>query len=282
MNIPQHRIHSLRTCANTCCRAVLLLCSLFIFSCGGGTAGTSGTGAFQFSGEISSSEGTGLGGVQVTVLESGQSTETAADGTFDLSTDIDGSTATLLLSQGTQDAITTVSDLPSHGAKVTVNVSIDTTQFTVSSQSVQVNPRPHRKPSPVPSSAPTLKPSPTPETKPTPSSGATTLLHGKATWLTLGGRGAQSLGDILLVFNPLGISTTTDSDGNFSVEIPASAATLTLLVTLKDKTFNAKGPLTIPAYPMDITLKVLVVNARKNPELPLGAAMILEAKTPRS
>lgn len=83
----------------------LLLLLLIVISsgCGGGTSGTGVTSVYDA--VLQDGEGNALSGVTVTVLETGDSAVTDANGHFSIEVDPDSSTNTIIISTPTGDSV---------------------------------------------------------------------------------------------------------------------------------------------------------------------------------
>lgn len=82
---------------------LLLLLMVVLSGCGGGTSGTGVTSVYDA--VLQDGEGNALSGVTVTVLETGDSAVTDANGYFSIEVDPDSSTNTIVISTPSGDSI---------------------------------------------------------------------------------------------------------------------------------------------------------------------------------
>lgn len=122
---------------------LLLCCCIALISlggCGGGSAGTDGGVAVRLTGTVSNDTGTPLSGIQVTVLETGDDATTDDNGTYSLPVELDSSTVTLLVNDGSNEARAVVRDLSvKDGDVLDIDLALSQSEFTVSVVSVVIN-----------------------------------------------------------------------------------------------------------------------------------------------
>jgi hypothetical protein len=117
----------------------LLLCCA---GCGGGTEGSGGTGNPRIVGTVVDPTGQPIGGAQVTIEESGETTVTMADGTFVLEAEFLGGDVNLSITSGEASAMTTFADLPTDTVEVTVVLEFDSDAEQVDQKDVDVKREP--------------------------------------------------------------------------------------------------------------------------------------------
>ena len=113
-----------------------LLCLTLLFSivvsvgildgCGGGSSGT-GTGSQYYSGVVVSSQGQPISDATVTLAETGGSTTTNADGSFNLASDPGLPSATFVIDTATTSSSVTVNDLQTSAKAITIAVDQQST-----------------------------------------------------------------------------------------------------------------------------------------------------------
>lgn len=117
---------------------IFCLALLSIAGCAGG--GTSGTGIKMLEGQVLSESGKPLAGVEVSIPETGQTTQTASDGTYSILTstsseeiqvdvEVDGVTSSLV-----------VEDVPEGGAIVNLDMAISEETGEISDSTVEITP----------------------------------------------------------------------------------------------------------------------------------------------
>ncbi|MBN8550574.1 MAG: hypothetical protein J0M12_14760 [Deltaproteobacteria bacterium] len=109
------------------CRHILTIAALTLTlsACGGGSTGT-GTGEIRsIEGQIVSSEGVPVSDVEVTLVQTGESSPTNTDGRFAIDTSFTGSAPQLLLESGSLSTTITLDASTVQGSALSVNVEID-------------------------------------------------------------------------------------------------------------------------------------------------------------
>lgn len=106
--------------------------------CGGGSIGTGTEPRTSFSGAVSNEKGTPLANVQIELRETGEKTTSAADGSFLLESVLAGGDATFQVSIATVNDEVQVSDLPSNGAAVQLDLTVNLRNQEVSLDNVSI------------------------------------------------------------------------------------------------------------------------------------------------
>lgn len=147
-----------------------VMAAIVLASCaGGGTIGTSQTRPARLSGSIASTQGEPLAGVVVTVLESGETTISNANGEFELVSELEPDefnvvTPSLLFQGESFESVLEVGPIKENEPGVSISVEVDTILGEIQVLSLKIEGR-DPVPTPTPVSTPGSKPtSPKPPT----------------------------------------------------------------------------------------------------------------------
>ena len=134
MNFRQSRRFTLSAIA-------LLLLSITLFACGGGSSGTGTTGSLDFQGRVRTQGGVGIEGLEVTVAETGASDITDENGEFAIQTSFTGEEVNLFIDQaGIGDSLNLGEIPPDSRVDVDVVVSIEGNRIVITLNSITVTP----------------------------------------------------------------------------------------------------------------------------------------------
>lgn len=225
----------------------LLLILLFV-GCGGGTSGTDGGQTVRILGSLVNQNSSPLPAATVTVLDSGESTQTDASGAFALETPSTPS-LTVEVVTGQLRFQSTIGDLDPNSPEITLTIQIDTERGTISIENVSIKPNP--TPSAPPASAPASPaPTPAPSTK-SPSTILGTIINKQD--LPVAGVTVRLLGS--------NVSTTTDSTGAFRIESVVRDSQ----VRLRISTGSNSGTVTIGGLPSEPFTLTVTLRFGSNP-----------------
>lgn len=130
----------------------LVLVSILLSGCGGGTTGTGGSSSDQFVGRILDSSGKPVSGATIIVAETGDSAQSAGDGTFSIETDLSADKATLLVDIGSVESRVVVDEIPAEDSVIEVVLEVEPEGDSVKLTDKKV--RPKKTPSPTPARTP--------------------------------------------------------------------------------------------------------------------------------
>lgn len=112
---------------------------------GGGTTGSDGglplSRTVRIEGTITSSSGAPEPGVQVTLAETGDSAVSDAVGSFALSSELPSTEVTLLVQKQALDTSVAIGNIPNSSSLVTLQLSVNTAQNSVSVVAITISPR---------------------------------------------------------------------------------------------------------------------------------------------
>lgn len=128
-----------------------LFAALQVIGCGGGTTGTGGSSSDEFVGRILNVDGNPVSGATITVAETGDSAQSAADGTFSIETDLVADKATLLVDLGPVETRVVVDEIPSEASVIEVVLEVEPEGDSVKLADKKVRPK---KPRPTPKRTP--------------------------------------------------------------------------------------------------------------------------------
>jgi hypothetical protein len=118
---------------------LLLLFTAVLFGCAGGTRGTGGAELTGFKGFVLLDSGEPVAGAAVTLINTGEVTQSADDGSFSVESEVSGE-VTFEISQGDTTGTVTISGVPA-GSQVTFSVSIHTDDRHVDLDDVEIEDR---------------------------------------------------------------------------------------------------------------------------------------------
>jgi len=113
-----------------------VFCSLIIFGCGGGSAGT---GTVSLSGKLLNPQDEPVSGAIVTIVETGETAVTDANGNFSIETNTAGQEVALQVESEEVTATVSVSTATQEDSKVGVQLEVDNERSTVSVRNYEVS-----------------------------------------------------------------------------------------------------------------------------------------------
>lgn len=215
-----------------------LFSAFFSAGCGGGT---SGTGVKSFEGVVRSLSGAPIENAQITIVQTGETTTTNSEGQFEIRSKTEEPNVEVALSSPEVSDIVSVTELPPVSAVVSMNITVDSDKKEVTSATIEVTPtRSDNDSNDESDDAESSAANDVPlvvGAEPVIPSGST-LIQGRLLSPT-----GEPLSGIVVTIPRTGISTVTDSEGNFvldagflsgSVGIEFSADGLSTSVDLGD------------------------------------------------
>lgn len=112
--------------------ALVLILSLVLHGCGGGSMGTGVEPKSTFSGSLSSERGQPIAGAVIRLIETGEQTQTGGDGRFLLESTFEGNDAAFEITAGDVFSTFELNDLHDDGLAVNLQLTLDLEQGTVS------------------------------------------------------------------------------------------------------------------------------------------------------
>lgn len=121
---------------------LLITVSFLALGCGGGSAGTGTVGGSDaervLAGEVKTSDGEPLGGATLTIVQTGESTESAADGTFRLPSISQSDHLDVLIEKGSISSQVAVEFVDNSSGEANLSISVDPTSGTGTVHGVDV------------------------------------------------------------------------------------------------------------------------------------------------
>lgn len=237
--------------ARTLTKMIGLIFFMFmIFGCGGGSSGTDGGVTLKIQGTVSNNAGNALNGIEIQVLESGDSTTTDVQGLFNLPTSVTENSVTLLVKKGDSERVLETLLEVNEGDTVVYDISIDEADFSINVKSVTINPVPATPTPPEPS----LTPAPIQD-----------VIHGKIVT-----RSGEAVSNLSVKIKGTSNFTKTTSSGKFTLKGTLSRQEAVLVVSNSTKRVEVRLPhLPQESVVIDIELLFVIDSSVQGPGEPV-------------